>query len=89
MIVGPQPCWESYDRKQVQGQRWEFMRTQGRDFVYNNSHKRFDLHDEGGGFIGDGVLNGQIEKARGYLSKMVVNNNLVSFEIRTVFATAR
>ena len=88
MVVGPQPCWENYDRQRAQGQRWEVKGTQGGVFVYNHSHKRFDLHD-GDEVVGDGALDRQIEEACGYFSWMVADRRGKSFEIRKVFAVMR
>lgn len=88
VVVGPQPCWENYDRQRAQGQRWEVKGTQGGVFVYNHSHKRFDMHD-GDEVVGDGALDRQIEEACGYFSWMVADRRGKSFEIRKVFAVMR
>ncbi|BCS26987.1 uncharacterized protein APUU_60035S [Aspergillus puulaauensis] len=85
VVVGPQPCWDNYDRQRVQGQRWEVKDTQGGVFVYNHSHRRFDLHD-GDKAVGGEALDRQIEEACEYFSGMVADNKGERFEIRKVIA---
>ena len=89
VVVDLQPCWENYDRQQVQGQRWEVKETQGRIFVYNHSHRRFGSYDGNGEAAGDETLDRQVEEACENLGEMAARNNSDYLEIRPVLASRR
>ena len=87
VVVDPQPDLQSMDDDLRVQQRWEFERTQGAAFIWDNERGVFDSEDSEDS--GDDALHRLIEQTNEELGEELGKKSIHSFEIRPVFAVRR
>ena len=87
VVVDPQPDLQSTDDDPRVQQRWEFEKTQGAAFIWDDERGGFD--SEGSEDVGDDALHRLIEQTNEELGEELSKKSIHSFEIRPVFAVRR
>lgn len=87
IIVDAQPDLQSADNDMKVQRRWEFERTQGGAFFWNDDRGSFAFRDSE--YVGYKALYRLIEEANEGLGEGLAQNHIRSFEIRPVFALRR
>ena len=87
VVVDAQPDLQAADNDMKVQRRWEFERTQGGVFFWDDDRGSFDFRDSK--YVGDEASYRLIKEASKGLSEGLVKNHIHNFEIQPVFAVRR